>query len=224
MFIGHLAVGFASKRAAPWAGLAPLMAAPILLDLVWPVLVLAGLEEVRVAPGYTAVTPLEFVSYPWSHSLAASLAWGGLFGAIYLASTRYLAGAIVLALGVVSHWALDLVTHVSDLPLWPGGPLHGLGLWRSVPGTVSVEVTLYIVGVALYASATRARNRTGVVALWAFVVFAGAIYVANLVGPPPPSSRAVAVLGLAQWLWIPWAALIDRNRGPRAEPAPALAA
>jgi hypothetical protein len=34
MFIGHLAVGFAAKRAAPKTTLGLLMAAPLLLDLI----------------------------------------------------------------------------------------------------------------------------------------------------------------------------------------------
>jgi membrane-bound metal-dependent hydrolase YbcI (DUF457 family) len=219
MFIGHLAVGFAAKRAAPRAGLAPLMAAPVLLDLLWPIFVLAGVEEVRIAPGRTAVTPLEFVSYPWSHSLAMAVAWGALFGAAYLARTRYVAGAVAIALGVVSHWVLDFVSHAPDMPLWPGGPRYGLGLWRSVPGTLAVEVPLYAAGVALYALGTRPRRRLGAVSLWALVAFAALVHAANLLGPPPPSPRAVAIAALFQWLWVPWAALIDRNREVRS-PAP----
>jgi hypothetical protein len=50
MFIGHFAVGFAAKRVAPSTSLATLFAAAQLLDLVWPVLVLAGVEKVRVDP------------------------------------------------------------------------------------------------------------------------------------------------------------------------------
>src|SRR5918911_4078452 len=115
MFIGHLAVGFAAKRVAPRAGLAPLMAAPVLLDLVWPLFVLAGAEEVRIAPGHTAVTPLEFVSYPWSHSLAAAAVWAALFAGLYVARTRYAAGAAAIAVGVVSHWVLDFATHAPDM-------------------------------------------------------------------------------------------------------------
>jgi hypothetical protein len=35
-------------------------------DLPWPVLLLAGLEAVEIAPGDTYVMPLAFVSYPYS--------------------------------------------------------------------------------------------------------------------------------------------------------------
>jgi membrane-bound metal-dependent hydrolase YbcI (DUF457 family) len=225
MFLGHLAVGFAAKRAAPRAGLAPLMAAPVLLDLIWPLFVLLGLEEVRIEPGATAVTPLDFAWYPWSHSLAFAALWAALFAGAYLARTRDRAGAVVVAAGVLSHWALDLVVHRPDLPLWPGSARFGLGLWNSVPATVAVEVALFAAGVLLYASATRPRDRAGRIALWGFVLFAAASYAANLLGPPPPSARAIGWVSLAQWLWIPWAALIDRHRALRdGAPVGALAA
>jgi hypothetical protein len=215
MFIGHLAVGFASKRAAPRASLGVLMAAPILLDLVWPILVLAGVEVVRVDPGNTAFTPLDFVSYPWSHSLLLTFVWASIFAGAYLGATGYRRGAAVVFAGVVSHWVLDLVTHRPDLPLWPGGPKVGLGLWSSPAATIAVEVPLYALGVALYLATTRARDRAGAVALWAFVLFALATYAGNILGPPPPSGQAVAALDLFQFLWIPWCVYIDRHREPR---------
>ncbi len=218
MFIGHLAVGFAAKRAAPRAGLGALMAAPILLDLIWPVLVIAGVEVVRVDPGNTAFTPLDFVSYPWSHSLALALVWAALFAGGYWAVTRYTAGAAVIGAGVVSHWVLDFASHRADMPLWPGGPRVGLGLWNSVPATLVVEVLMFAAGLALYLASTRARDRTGALALSGLVAFLSLVYLGNLLGPPPPSGAAVAWVALAQWLWIPWAAWIDRHREPRPRP------
>jgi hypothetical protein len=44
MFIGHFAVGLGAKRFAPRTSLGWLLAAPLFLDLIWPVLVLAGVE------------------------------------------------------------------------------------------------------------------------------------------------------------------------------------
>ena len=64
MFIGHFAVGFAAKRVAPRLSLAALFAAAQLADVMWPVLVGLGIEQVRIDPGNTAFTPLDFVSYP----------------------------------------------------------------------------------------------------------------------------------------------------------------
>lgn len=78
MFIGHFAVGFAAKRAVPQVSLAALLFAALFADILWPVLVLAGIESVEIAPGATAFTPLRFVSYPWSHSLLLLVVWGAL--------------------------------------------------------------------------------------------------------------------------------------------------
>jgi membrane-bound metal-dependent hydrolase YbcI (DUF457 family) len=218
MLIGHLAVGFAAKHAAPRAGLGALMAAPILLDLLWPVFVLTGVEVVRIDPGNTAFTPLDLVSYPWSHSLALAILWSALFAGGYWAVTRHAAGAAVIGAGVASHWVLDFVTHRADMPLWPAGPRVGLGLWNSVPATLAVETLMFAAGVGLYLSTTRARDRTGALALWGFVALQSLVYVGSAVGPPPPSGAAVAWVALTQWLLIPWAAWIDRHRELRPRP------
>jgi len=213
MFIGHYAVALAAKRAAPRTSLATLFAAAQLLDLAWPLLLILGIERVRIAPGDTAFTPLDFESYPWTHSLLAVAVWAVAFALLYRRRSNDTQAAIVVGALVMSHWLLDLLTHRPDLPLAPGGGVRvGLGLWNSVPGTLAVEGTLFVLGVAAYATGTRARNRTGAVAFWALVVFLAVVHLGNAFGPPPPSARAVAWLALAIWLFLPWAAWIDRNR------------
>ena len=139
MFVGHNAVGFASKKFAPQTSLGWLMAAPMLLDLLWPVFLLLGIEKVRVDPRATKFSPMDFESYPWTHSLAMSIAWGILFAGIYFVKSRYTAGAVTLFFGVVSHWVFDFFTHRPDLPLWPGGPKVGLGLWNYPHATLIIE-------------------------------------------------------------------------------------
>src|SRR3954462_9069437 len=111
MFIGHFAVAFAARRAEPSASLGTYFAAAQLSDLIWPVLVLAGVERVAINPGNTAFTPLRFESYPISHSLVTVLGWGVLFGAIHWWRRRRAAAAIWIAALVVSHWVLDFVSH-----------------------------------------------------------------------------------------------------------------
>jgi hypothetical protein len=214
MFIGHFGVAFASKRLAPETSLGTLFLAAQFLDGLWPVLLLAGLETVRIVPGNTRFTPLEFVSYPISHSLLFVLVWAGLFVLIYGGVRRYRAGALVVGALVLSHWVLDSIAHRPDLPLFPGGPRVGLGLWNSVSGTLIVEGALFAGGLAVYLRATVAKNRTGSLALWGFVAVLLLIYCLNL-GPPPPSPRAVAWAGMAAWLFVPWAYWIDRHRTPR---------
>lgn len=212
MFIGHFAVAFASKRVAPRTSLGLLVAAVSLLDLLWPILVLAGVEVVRIDPGNTAVTPLDFVSYPYSHGLAFVCLWGAVFAGAYFARSRYSRGAVMIFIGVVSHWVLDVISHRPDMPLYPGSERIGLGLWNSLPATVLVEGTAFALGVWLYAAGTRARDATGRWAWWALVVLLLIIYAGNLAGSPPPSSTAVAAVALAAWVFPLWAWWIDRHR------------
>src|SRR5262245_47114382 len=135
MFIGHFGVGFGAKAKARTASLGTLFLAAQFLDLLWPTLLLLGIEQVEIAPGITKATPLDFTSYPISHSLLTACMWGLLFGTVYWLVREDLKIATVLGLCVVSHWVLDFVVHRPDLPLYPGdSPRVGLGLWNSVPG------------------------------------------------------------------------------------------
>jgi membrane-bound metal-dependent hydrolase YbcI (DUF457 family) len=120
MFIGHFAVGFAAKTAVPRVPLGTLF--PPFIDLLWPVLLLPGIERVQIQPGATQVTPLNFEHYPVSHSLAGVLAWAAGFGLVYQAAWRHARGAVVFGLCVASHWFLDAIVHRTDLPLYPEGP------------------------------------------------------------------------------------------------------
>lgn len=210
MFIGHFAVGLAGKRFAPDASLASLWLAALFADVLWPVLVAVGAEEVQIVPGNTAYTPLRFVSYPWSHSLLMLIIWGALFAAFYRHRPGGKRIGLVLGALVVSHWVLDFITHRPDLPLWPGGPKLGLGLWESIPGTMVVEIAMFVIGVVLYLKATWARDRIGSWGFWAvmallFFSFLGS----SLDRTPPASVRTLWIsalvatgitLGLAVWI------------------------
>jgi len=213
VFIGHFAAALATKRVAPRPSLGWLFAACQLPDLIWPILVLAGIERVRVEPGNTALTPLAFEYYPWSHSLLMCVVWGVLLGALYFALRRDRGGAVAIAALVVSHWVLDWITHRPDMPLLPdNATLLGLGLWNNVPATIAIETAMYIAAVWLYASTTTARDRIGGVGFSVLVAFLFVVYVGNIFGPPPPSSTLVAASTLALWILVPIAAWIDRHR------------
>ncbi len=213
MFIGHYALAFAAKRIAPRTSLGPLVAAPTLADILWPVFLLLGWERVTITPASDPFLNLTFDSYPITHSLLTLVGWGLLFGVLYRMRTAYARGALVVALLVVSHWVLDFVVHRPDLPLYPGGPKVGLGLWNSVAGTVSVEAVMFVGGIGVYLATTRARDRVGRYGLWAFVALLAASYGASLVSPPPPSVPALAVGGIVfGWLFVAWAAWVDRHR------------
>jgi len=215
VFVGHFAVAFGAKRAVPAVSLGALFIACQLADLVWPLLVIAGVERVSVQPGLTVVTPLDFIYYPFSHSLLAAIAWAVLFGAAYMGLRRATRGTgAVLAGVVVSHWVLDALTHRPDMPLTMSAESTrvGLGLWNSLPGTIAVELLLFAAGLRLYTRATRALDRTGRLALWGLVAFLLVIYGANLFGPPPPSGMTAAWSALAMWLLVAWGYWVDRHR------------
>ena len=212
MFVGHLAVALAAKRLSPRAPLAALVAAAYGLDLLWPFLLLAGIERVRVDTAASAFTPLVFEHYPWSHSLSMATIWS--VGAGRLAASllgNAVAGAVI-GFVVLSHWLLDFVVHVPDLPLWPGGPRVGLGVWNSIPGTLSVEGALVALCTVLYVRGTRPVGTAGRWALWSLLAFTGLIWVSQPFSPPPPGVGAIAWVGLALWILPLWGWWIDRTR------------
>lgn len=213
MFLGHFAVGLAAKRVAPGVSLGTLFLAAQFADLLWPNLLLLGVERVVIRPGITAVTPLEFVSYPYSHSLLALLVWGALFGLAYWLAKRNVSAALTLGAIVVSHWVLDLVAHRPDLPLtFAGDARVGIELWRSVPATVAVELALLATGCALYARFTRPRDAVGKWGLAGVILLLLTIQLGAVFGPPPPSVAAVAWSAQAVWLLVALGYWVDRHR------------
>jgi hypothetical protein len=213
MFVGHFGVGLGAKAAIPRVSLGTLFLAAQFVDLLWPTLVLLDLEFFKIQPGITKLMPLDFASYPISHSLLMGCAWGLLFGFVYWLVRKKTKAALVLGLCVVSHWVLDLLVHRPDLPLYPGNsPRLGLGLWNSLAGTLLLEGSIFGVGLVLYLRTTKAKNRAGIIGFWTVLGFLMLVYFANIVGPPPPSTSAVAWAGQLQWLFVIWAYWIDRNR------------
>jgi len=213
MFIGHYAVAMAAKKAAPKASLGTLFLASQLVDLIWPILLLFGIEHVRVSPGNTVVTPLEFYDYPITHSLIGALSWAVLLGAFYFFIKRDFRTSIIIFLCVCSHWILDYLTHKPDLPLGPSGDkFFGLGLWNSLSGTLVVEMGLYIIGIAVYINTTSAKDKAGNYGFWSLAVLLLIIYSANIFGSAPPNEIMIGYAGLGLWLFIPWAYWIDRHR------------
>jgi membrane-bound metal-dependent hydrolase YbcI (DUF457 family) len=216
MFIGHFGLGFGAKRTAPAVSLGTLFIACQFADLLWPTLVLLGYERVEVVIGTTAMTPLNFISYPYSHSLLALCLWGVLFGAAYLIIRRgRIPAALTITALVVSHWVLDYVTHGPDMPLTLNGPARlGLGLWNSPAGTLVAEGAVFGIGLVLYLRETTARDRVGVYGFWSLVAFLVIVYVASTFGPPPPTAAAVAWSAQAMWLIVIWGYWIDKHRVP----------
>lgn len=218
MFLAHFGVGFGAKAAAPKVALGSLFLAAQFIDLIWPTLLLLGIERVNIITDGTRHPPLDFVYYPFSHSLLAVIGWAALFAAIYFITRRSRIGAAVLGLAVVSHWLLDLVVHYPDLPLYPGhSPLLGFSVWSSPIISMALELSIFAAGIWLYLRSTRASDATGKWALWSLVAMLLFIQIANTFGAPPPSATAIAWVGQAQWLLVIWGYWVDRHRHPVVE-------
>lgn len=212
VFVGHYGLALAAKRSAPRASLGVLILAAQLVDLIWPVMLLTGIERVRIVSNENPFLRLSFEWYPWTHSLVTGVVWAALLGTLYVVLRGNRREGVVVGVLVISHWVLDLITHVPDLPIYPGGPVVGLGLWRSFGGTMVVEAIVFAAGVMIYAITTRPVDRTGRYAFWALVAFLVVLYVANAFGPPPPTVTAVAWGSLAGWLFPLFGWWVDRHR------------
>ena len=213
MFLGHFGVGFGTKAAVPQVSLGTLFLAAQFADLLWPTLLMLGVEQVRIINGPVQGPPLEFVHYPISHSLAGVLVWAALFAVIYYVVRRSQTGAWAVGALIFSHWLLDLIVHYPDLPLYPGSAIHlGFALWSHPMVELLLEMVIFAAGVALYLRITYARDTVGTWALWSLIIFLFLIQIANAFGSAPPSVTILAWVGQAQWLLVIWAYWVDRHR------------
>ena len=199
MFLGHYGVAFALKRAEPKLSLGTLFVAAQLLDLLWGIFVLLSWEHARIVPGNTAVTPLEFWDYPISHSLIGALAWSIVAAACYYSwptrdTTRHWQAAALVGLAVFSHYPLDVLVHVPDLPITGNDSAKlGLGLWNHPVATMVAELLVFGLGLAVYLALRSKRYpvRSGRLAILVIVLLG--TYFASIYGPLPPNMTAVAV-------------------------------
>lgn len=213
MFLGHFAVGLALKKTEPRVPLGVWFAAGQFLDILWPIFLLTGIERVSVVPGITVVTPLNLEILDWSHSLAMVLLWSLLFGAVVYWRVRSRNAFVFTALAVASHWLLDYATHRADMPLWPHSERVGLGLWNSLPGTLTLELGMFLGAVYIYARGIGTASKAVRINFVLIVLLLVGIYAASVFGPPPPNNQkmlALSTLSLVPIL-IFWANWIDRR-------------
>ncbi len=217
MFLGHYALALGAKKYTPSVSLGVLFLACQLADLLWPNLVLLGLEKVEIEPGITVMNPMNFLYYPWSHSLVALLLWAVIFALAYTMLRRVdTKTAVIIAMLVLSHWVLDVVTHRPDMPLtFSNQTLFGLGLWNFPLAAVVTEFLLLALGIWIYVHQTKPLNLGGSLGFWALIIFLIAIYTVNQFVPPPPSATALAWSAQALWLLVFWGFWVDRNREPQ---------
>ena len=219
MFLGHYGAAYALKRVEPRVSLGTLFLSVALVDTMWGIFLLTGWERARINPGLTPVTPLEFISYPLTHSLVAAFTWALLAAAIaYTWPTRdtsrhHWLKALVVGIAVASHWFLDFIVHIPDLPLVGDDSTKlGLGLWRNLPATIAVELLVFIVGFLLYLRWRLVKGRARMARIAVLAALLVGLYAASLLGPPPSSMKMVAVVDIAGTLILAaLAAWADRS-------------
>lgn len=213
MFIGHFGLALAAKKASPRASLGMLILGAQFVDLLWPILLLAGVEHVEIVPGITKVSPFDFMDYPISHSLLMGMVWGVVVGGVYFVLRRYARGSLVVAALVLSHWVLDFIVHRPDLPFRPGGEGRaGLGLWNSWPASIAVELVLFSAGLWLYLDTTRPEDNVGRYGFLSLVALLFFGWVASLVAGAPPDVTSLAWGALSMWITVPWGWWTDSHR------------
>jgi hypothetical protein len=199
MFAGHYGVAFALKRVEPRVSLGTLFLAAQLVDILWGGTLLLGWEHARVVPGYLAASPIEFLDYPITHSLLAGLGWGTAMALVYYSLpttnvSHHGRAALIVGLAVLSHWPLDVLMHAPDLPLAGGASTRvGLGLWRSLPLTIAIELALLAIGVALYATRHSRKHPVRPMRLAIVIVVLLAAWLSSFLGTPPANIRIIGI-------------------------------
>lgn len=218
MFLGHFGAALALKRLEPKLSLGTLFLAVQLPDLLWGAFLLLGWEQVRIDPGYTAVTPLQFISYPISHSLLGMTGWAAALGAVYYSwptrdTARHWQAAALVGVAVLSHFPLDWIVHVPDLPLSGESSARlGLGLWNYPAVTLILELATLGAGLVIYIAFRSIRHPARANRLAILAALLVGIYLLSFFGPPPPSVTAIAVTDLMGFpLLIALAAWADRR-------------
>jgi membrane-bound metal-dependent hydrolase YbcI (DUF457 family) len=159
MIAGHYGLAAGVKRWAPHLPLWALMLSTFLLDVVFIVFNIAGIEYLTpVDPAHPDSYGNALIHAYYTHSLVGALLIAVIAG--WLASRRWgQRGGIVIATVVFSHWVLDLLVHRPDLPLLPGNvgnlPLLGFGLWQVPVVSALLELTLVLGGAYLYYRSAR---------------------------------------------------------------------
>jgi membrane-bound metal-dependent hydrolase YbcI (DUF457 family) len=202
MFVGHYGPSFAIKSLRPAIPLWQLFIAVQLVDVVWAVLVLFGVEKVRIVPGITASNPLDLYYMPYTHSLVAAIFWSVAAALVFWLLSRVTtrSAAVWLGVAVFSHWILDFIVHRPDLPLYDDTLKVGLGLWNYPVVALSLEAALLFGGMILYLRVTTPINAIGRVGPPVFGVVMLAIQSYIFFGPPPVSPAAAAITALVSYV------------------------
>ena len=216
MFVGHYGVSFAIKRVRPRTSLGTLFFAVQLLDVLFAIFVLLGIEKLRIIPGFTQYNPYDLYYMPYTHSLVGALAWSAAAAGLAVVSGAR-ESALWIGAAVFSHFLLDVPMHTPDMPLLGNdSPKIGLGLWQHRNLALAAELIVLAAGWWFWHAAP-ARDSRAASRRTSLYIFAGLLVGLTLATPffPPPRdgndfafqalAGYVALAAVAGWL--------DRTRG-----------
>jgi len=143
--VGHLAMGFAARPGSSKIPLGILLAASWLLDMLYMLFALLGIESAA-----NLTQPGAFPC-PWSHGLFMALVWSVLAGLAAFKVYHTRRAGVVIGLVVFSHWVLDFLSWNNAPLFFDGSPQVGLGLFHQFGAyTIVLELALLAAGLAVY--------------------------------------------------------------------------
>lgn len=179
MFIGHWAPALVAATHKDAPPLPVLFVAAQLVDWAFFLLLIFGVEAMRVTPGISVMNPMDLYHMPYTHSLLGSFGFASVFGLLVFVSNRNRQSAIIAGLVVLSHWFLDLLVHIPDLTLAGAEPKMGIGLWNHPAIEMPLELALTFGALGFFAL----KKKPGRVPLLALAVTLLAFQSINWFGP-----------------------------------------
>jgi len=219
MFIGHLGVGFILKKFDQRTNLAWFFISVLFLDLLLWTFILLGIEKVIVPPDFARLHYLKFF-FPYSHSLVGTIAWSVLFYIVAEIITKRRKAALLLGLGVFSHYFLDFIVHIPELTIaGDNSAVVGLGLWNHIYIALLVEVIIFLAGLIIYIWKTKAISLSGKYGIYIFsALLIVAAFISQVLSPKPESGNEVAGAALLSVVLVILTAYwLDRKRIPEVE-------
>lgn len=217
MFLGHAGVALALQRLHPKVSLGTLLFSAWLSDILLGATLLLGWEHVAIVPGATATSSVVLDRVPISHGMAGVFLWAIVLGAVYYSRpTRDTAGhfraSVLVSVAALSHLLLDLVSSPGSLPVSGADSARlGLGLARSLPGTMLVEIGLLAAGLWVFLTVHRSpRHQARTVPMTTLAVVLVVLFLGTLFGPGPSTPDGVA---LALLIGLPALALLGAWAG-----------
>jgi hypothetical protein len=220
MFVGHYGPAFAARAAKQSIPLWLLFIAVQLVDIFWSIFVLAGIEKVRIVPGFTATNPLDLYYMPYTHSLVGSVLWAIAAGVAYglFRKVDNRSAGVIVGAAVFSHWVLDLLVHRPDLPLYDDTLKVGLGLWNYRVPAFLLEIASLFGGMYLYLHSTKSVSSPGRYGMVVFGVLMLVLQSIVFFGPPPSSDKAAAVTAIVFYVIFAGVTyLLEKQRIPRSQ-------